>query len=242
MAEQNDDAYDYASIDPGYYDAVFKRGAGIQSKWHHSKFRHVRRQMPADYERHLDIACGPGTFIGTLENNAYSLGVDLAEPQIQFAQREYGTESHEFKVVPAGKLPLEDESFDIVTLIELIEHLEYPVIEELLAESKRVLKPGGRVVLTTPNYGSLWPLLEKIVNARSEVSYEDQHITFFKQKRLLALLQGLKFTHCEVSTFQGVAPFLAGINWKLADVVQNIENPLLSFGMGFLLLGVAQKD
>ena len=42
-----------------------------------------------------------------------------------------------------------------------------------LKEAHRVLAPGGKILLTTPNYGSLWPLLEKIVNARAEVTYEE---------------------------------------------------------------------
>lgn len=242
MAQQEQATYDYASIDSGYYDHVFHRNAGIQSKWHHLKFNHVRARLPEDYTRHLDIGCGPGTFIGTLGGAARSTGIDLADPQIQYALREYKTDSHDFQCVPAGELHFDDNAFDVVTIIELIEHLEPDVIESLLGEARRVLSPGGKIILTTPNYGSLWPLLEKVVNARSEVSYEDQHITFFKREGLLNVLEGSGFTQCSATTFQGSAPFLAALNWKLADLVQNIENPVLSRGMGFLLLGEGYKS
>lgn len=236
-----DATYDYAGIDPGYYDRVFQRNAGIQSKWHHLKFKHVRAQMPGGEVRHLDIGCGPGTFIGTLSPETHSLGTDLADPQIQFALNEYKTENHDFQCIPAGDMPFDDASFDVVTIIEIIEHLEMEVIEVMLKEAHRVLAPGGKILLTTPNYGSLWPVLEKIVNARAEVTYEDQHITFFKRGRLKALLERTGFEAASATTFQGIAPFMAALSWKLADAVQIVENPLLSRAMGFLLLGTGLK-
>jgi len=241
VSQQEQATYDYGSIDSGYYDHVFHRSAGIQSKWHHAKFKHVRAHMPANYTRHLDIGCGPGTFIGTLGADARSIGVDLADAQIQYALREYGTDTHDFQCMPAGNFHFDDEAFDVVTIIEVIEHLKTDVIESLLLEAHRILSPGGKILITTPNYGSLWPLLEKIVNARSEVSYEDQHITFFKRKRLLDLLKRSGFIQSSATTFQGSAPFFAALSWKLADVFQQVENPLLSGGMGFLLLGEGFK-
>ncbi len=233
--------YDYDAIGPGYYDEVFRRNAGIQSKWHHLKFAHVRRQLPAGCRRLLDIGCGPGTFIGTLPAAMDCTGTDLANPQIDYANSEYGTPAHRFVCVKEGALPFGDASFDAVTLIELIEHLPRAVIEPLLRDAMRVLKPGGKLVLTTPNYASLWPLLEKIVNAKAPVTYEDQHISSFTPGRLRALLRGLGFDQVRAATFQGVAPFSAALGWKLADRLQIIENPLLRPGLGFLLLGTAFK-
>lgn len=241
MSIQPSATYDYDAIGPGYYDEVFRRGTGIQSKWHHLKFTHVRRQLPPDCKRLLDIGCGPGTFIGTLPDTIDATGTDLATAQIDYANASYGTASHRFLCVSAGPMPFEANTFDAVTLVELIEHLDLPVIEGLLAEGLRVLKPGGKLILTTPNYASFWPLLEKVVNAKAPVTYEDQHITFFKPGRLRALLTGLGFARVRVSTFQGAAPFSAALSWKLADRLQNVENPLLRPALGFLLLGEAYK-
>ncbi|MFP6582963.1 MAG: methyltransferase domain-containing protein [Candidatus Hydrogenedentota bacterium] len=229
--------YDYDSIDAGYYDKVYHRATGSQSKWHHLKFRHVRRAMPDTFDKHLDIACGPGTFIGSLTDPGHSLGTDIAQAQVDYASSQYTSDNHEFQCVPPGPLPFEDDRFDAVTLIELIEHLEVQVVKDLLTEVRRVLKPGGKVVLTTPNYGSLWPLLEIAVNRMSELSYEDQHINLFKKARLKQTLQEVGFEEPSVTTFQGLAPFSAAIHWKLADAWQRIENPILQPALGFLLLG-----
>jgi hypothetical protein len=84
-------------------------------------------------------------------------------------------------------------------------------------------------------------LLEKVVNAKAPVTYEDQHISFFTPGRLRAMLNALGFARVSVATFQGLAPFTAALHWKLADRVQMIENPLLKPGLGFLLLGTAYK-
>jgi SAM-dependent methyltransferase len=242
MAEEQSVRYDYDAIGPGYYDEVFRRGSGIQSKWHHLKFRHVSAQFSPGVRDHLDIGCGPGTFIGTLPAEMPCVGTDLAAAQIGYANREYGSADHRFLCVRDASLPFDDAQFDVVTLIELIEHLERPLIQSLLADARRVLRPGGQLLLTTPNYASLWPLLEKFVNAQASVSYEDQHITFFTPRRLRALLGSAGFSGVRVTTFQGLAPFAAALSWKLADRLQTVENPLLARGMGFLLLGSARKD
>lgn len=241
MTQQHTNRYNYDAIDPGYYDKVFRRGAGVQSKWHHLKFKQVWAQFPASARDHLDIGCGPGTFIGMLPYTLRCVGMDLASPQIEYARREYGTDSHTFQCAGDSTLPFDNDAFDVVTLIELIEHLEPPFIESLLREAKRVMRPGGRIILTTPNYASLWPLLERIVNARAPITYEHQHISFFTPGRLRTLLDQMGFGAIRVSTFMGASPFFAALSWKLADRIQIIENPLLEYGLGFLLLGLADK-
>ena len=71
--------YDYDRIPVGYYDAVFERHRGVQSKWHHHKFeRFLAAVHPG--ERLCDVGSGPGTFIGLLPDTDQATGVDLAQP------------------------------------------------------------------------------------------------------------------------------------------------------------------
>lgn len=234
--------FDYASISPGYYDEVYLRGRGVQSAWHHLKFDYLRRMMPKNYSNHLDIGCGPGTFIGTLPAERRSLGIDIATSQVQYAQEHYQTEFHTFAQENVlEELSFDEGSFDVVTIIELIEHLPMSELDSLFSIAAHVLSPGGLLLVTTPNYGSLWPVLEKVVNHLGEVTYEDQHISLFKRASLSALLERTGFEAPTVTTFHGVAPFLAAANWGLARTIHRVETPALRWGMGFLLLGVGQK-
>lgn len=234
--------FDYASIAPGYYDEIFLRGRGVQSAWHHLKFDYLRRMMPENYSNHLDIGCGPGTFIGTLPAERRSLGIDIATSQIQYAQAHYGTEYHAFaRENVLEEMPFEEGSFDVVTIVELIEHLPMSDLDPLLSAAAHALSPAGVLLVTTPNYGSLWPLLEKAVNRLGEVTYEDQHISLFKRRSLLDLLERVGFEAPSVTTFHGVAPFLAAANWNLASAVHRVETPFFQWGMGFLLLGIGRK-
>lgn len=242
MQHVDQKSFDYASIPTGYYDDIFRREKGAQSAWHHLKFSTVRAAMPPHYRDHLDIGCGAGTFISTLAPERRSTGVDIAEAQIEYAKQHYGTESHRFICIDAMKeLPFSENAFDVVTMVEIIEHLPMTENRRLLEEALRVLRPGGRIVLTTPNYASFWPILESIVNRLGDVSYEDQHISPFNRGKLTRLLEDAGFGRISVSTFQGLSPFLAAVSWNGARRTHRLEGRFLRAGMGFLLLGQGEK-
>jgi hypothetical protein len=72
-------AYSYDSIPVGYFDAVFQRRAGVQSKWHHDKFRRIIAEI-GKTGRHLDFGCGPGTLIGLLDQEVRSVDSTSLRP------------------------------------------------------------------------------------------------------------------------------------------------------------------
>ena len=237
---QDEGAFDYGSIATGYYDDVYHRRRGIQSKWHHLKFRRVSQELQPG-ARHLDIGCGPGTFIGQLPATVQSIGVDLAAPQVAYAKSRYGRDGKTFQVVPASGLPFEADSFDAVTSVELLEHLTLAEGRQHLEEALRVLKPGGQLTLTTPNYRSLYPLLEMIVNRVGEVSYAEQHITHYHPAKLRALLSDCGFREVAVSAYMFAAPFLAPLGWGFSDRIAAWEPRFLTDRLGFLLFATARK-
>ncbi len=233
-------AYDYDSIPVGYYDALFQRGWGTRSKWHHLKFARFYREMTGA-RRHLDIGCGPGTFIGSLDAARHSIGIDIAEPQIAYAKERYGGLGCDFQRVDSGPLPFGDSSFDTVTIIELIEHLPPDESIALIRESLRVLEPDGTLLISTPNYGSCWPVVEVMIARFGGLSYAEQHITHFDRASLGRFLEGAGGTEVVVRAHMGLAPFVAAIGWRLADFVSSLEADWLVNLYGLLLFAKVRK-
>jgi 2-polyprenyl-3-methyl-5-hydroxy-6-metoxy-1,4-benzoquinol methylase len=233
--------FDYDSIPVGYYDEIFQRRQGMQSKWHHLKFNRVREEFPARGV-HVDVACGPGTFMGTLPPATHSVGVDISEPQINYARQHYTSSNRSFKTMQPGLLDFPDASTDIATSIELIEHISKDEAVRLLRECHRILKPGGKMVITTPNYAFLWPVIELVLNKLGKVSYDEQHITKYTPDKLRQLLADAGFTTVKVETCLWSAPFAAALGWNFSDLIARLEPGFVTKNLGHLLIGVATKQ
>jgi 2-polyprenyl-3-methyl-5-hydroxy-6-metoxy-1,4-benzoquinol methylase len=107
------------------------------------------------------------------------------------------------------------ESFDNLTSIEVIEHLSHVDLRNFFEAAAYLLRPGGRMVITTPNYCSLWPVLEVFLNKFSDINYAEQHVTKFTIFNIEKLLQHIypefkdKFKRETLTTTHLAAPFFA---------------------------------
>jgi 2-polyprenyl-3-methyl-5-hydroxy-6-metoxy-1,4-benzoquinol methylase len=219
----------YDQISPGYYDLVYRRGRGVQWFWHHHRFGVVTEGLPASSRRIIDLGCGPGTFLGNLKAPfEYALGIDLAAPQIAYAQSRYHRPGLEFRVGDVTALD-PAERFDVAVSIEVVEHLRPEDTQSFLSAIYDLLEPGGTLVLTTPNYRSLWLVLEWLVSKLGPVDYREQHINPFDRKRLRREAEQAGFVDVRCQTFFVIAPFLAAISGRLADRVLRWERRLLPF-------------
>ena len=99
----------------------------------------------------LDIASGEGYGSASLSKFACSVvGVDIDSKSVEYANQKYGDRPNlEFVVGACEAIPLPSQSVDIVTSFETIEH--HNKHEEMMQEIKRVLKPGGLVIISSPN-------------------------------------------------------------------------------------------
>jgi len=101
-------------------------------------------------KRVLDIACGEGYGAAALQKAgaANVIGVDIAEDVCLHARDRYGLDA---RVGSAERIPLADGSVDVVVSFETIEHVPDP--HRFLDECVRVLGPGGKLIISTPNKG-----------------------------------------------------------------------------------------
>ena len=108
--------------------------------------------------RVLDVGCGRGEILrSTAALGARAFGVDYARVAVQLSRQV--TRSDGGSDVPVGVyqasalfLPFESGSFDRVLMLDIVEHLYPAELRVALAEARRVLKPGGRIVIhTAPN-------------------------------------------------------------------------------------------
>ncbi|MFP4470142.1 MAG: class I SAM-dependent methyltransferase [Bacteroidales bacterium] len=128
-----------------------------------------------------------------------------------------------------GFLP--DDHYDLVTLIEVIEHLTAEDIRELIGFARRKLKAGGKLVITTPNFASFWPALEMMLNRFSDVKYQEQHITRFSYFNVKTKLGGIVdgfHDHFRIgykTTTHLLTPFVAAFSFTLASQISSAVSP-----------------
>jgi 2-polyprenyl-3-methyl-5-hydroxy-6-metoxy-1,4-benzoquinol methylase len=232
--------YDYEKeIPAGFYDKIYQRKAGVRYCWHDLKFRAVAAHLPR-VKRLLDIGCGPGTFIGNYLGGIDCLGTDFSAAQIQYANRHYADDLHRFSTRPVASLVESGDRFDAITMIELVEHLAVADAARLFAEARELLSADGILIVTTPNYRSLWPIIERGVNLVSPVSYEQQHVNKYRRNRLISELIEAGYRRVTVTTAVGLAPFAAVFGPRPVRWFHALEARLGHLGCGNLLLAVAR--
>jgi ubiquinone/menaquinone biosynthesis C-methylase UbiE len=137
-------------------------------------------------------------------------------------------------------LPLSAESFDCVLMSEVIEHLEAPQIS--IREAARVLRSGGRLLITTPNYRSFWPLMEWAVdrlNMAPKMAGE-QHISRFYPASLKKLLVESGFITEYAGSIYNLSPFLSLVSSEKAK--RQLQRELGGQSVwGMILVAVAVK-
>jgi len=104
----------------------------------------IRRYVPLEGARMLDIGCGIGTYVRKLRDCSDRVyGVDIDQARVR--QGKTGS----LAVAVSERLPFAEQAFDMVLLNEVIEHVQDDT--QTLREACRVVRPGGHVVVFAPN-------------------------------------------------------------------------------------------
>ena len=120
-----------------------------------------RRSEGMREPRLLDIGCGTGGNLETLSKFGEAEGVDISREALDFCRARGLANVREGA---AETLPYGDESFDLVTGLDVVEHLDDDVAG--LREMRRVLRPGGRCLLFVPAFMFLWGVQDDISHHR----------------------------------------------------------------------------
>ena len=149
-------------------------------------------------DRALDIGCGTGKFTAAMaQAGAHTVGVEVAEAALERARARHP--GLDFRLVPIdGPLPLEDGSFDLVWASEVIEHVADTA--RWLSEVRRVLAPGGRLLVTTPSHGRLRVALGGVERFSEPLG---DHLHLYTKRSLGSLLGEFGFGEVRVRAVDG---------------------------------------
>lgn len=129
----------------------------------------------------FDIGAATGFFLKIAKNRGYSVsGVEMSQYAASIAS-EAGIEVSSGDMM---SMSIKPEEFDVVTMLDVLEHMTEPFKE--ISEVRRILKPGGLLLVNTPNGQSL---LSKILKTRWHLVLPPEHLFYFSPKNLALFLE-----------------------------------------------------
>jgi SAM-dependent methyltransferase len=140
-------------------------------------------------QRALDLGCGDGRLTRELDA-AETVAADVSDVALARAAGCVPA-ARLVSLDPDAPLPLEDGSFDLVLCAETVEHVRD--VQLLLSEVRRVLRPGGRLAVTTPAHGRATALRAAIGGFERAFPPLSPHLRFLSRRSLADLLDGVGF-------------------------------------------------
>jgi 2-polyprenyl-3-methyl-5-hydroxy-6-metoxy-1,4-benzoquinol methylase len=168
----------------------------------------------------LDIGSGTGFFMQLATKNGYSVkGVELSEYGAQYAKNKLGLTVFQGEIADAG---FAQESFDIITLWHILEHVHDPRI--FLAQVNRLLKKNGLLALEVPNIGSQ---VARISGVNWELMAPKEHFYYFNETTIGRYIEMSGFNLVSMRTFYWTTP--AMLLRAHAEKQQGAKNLLLRY-------------
>lgn len=220
----------------------------LRSFWHRNKLLAIKSLVKMNRDSTvLDLGTGSGNFELEFASKVKSItGIDYNDEAINFIKKMVVRERiNNVRLLVADLREISSiknlGKFDLIILIDVIEHLEMTDIKRMIKGFNKLLLGGGRICIITPNYGSLWSIIEKLMD-RYNLSPHlegDQHLTFFNMRGLKNLFLNQGYNVEKLASFN-LFSFAVPNGW-LSSVLCKIELmiPLLP---GNLIIGVFSKN
>jgi 2-polyprenyl-3-methyl-5-hydroxy-6-metoxy-1,4-benzoquinol methylase len=162
----------YADTHVGWQDT----SSSVYRRWANHAAAHLRGWLPQEKGATcLDLGCGPGNVLYMLRELGYSntAGVDISEAWMPVARQicpnvtqgdaiEYLQERH--------------QQFDLITAFDLIEHLRKDQVLDFLDLLYQALRPGGSIILQTPNAESPWGCMHRYHDLTHELAFDPRSL------------------------------------------------------------------
>lgn len=172
-------------VPPDWYHRSIRENI-FQRFWHARRFRQVRSLALLVKGTAVDVGSADGVFTSVIllaTGASHITGVDVLDASVQWANDHWKNESRlSFQVADGHQLPFENSSFDAAFCMEALEHVVDPV--KVLTEMKRVVRPGGYVMVMTPTdsflFRTIWFVWTRV---RGHI-WDGTHIQSFKKHKL----------------------------------------------------------
>ncbi len=172
----------------GYYETYWKKGKGTFSGDQQGYAENFRRWMTAQligmppHTRILEVGCGDASFTKELAKFSPDItAIDISESQIaENAANHSAIKFLQHDV--AERFPFADHSFGVIWCSEVLEHLFDPAFA--LREMHRILKPGGKLLVTVPYHGVFKNLLITLFKFDEHYTPSNPHIRFYTKNTL----------------------------------------------------------
>jgi 2-polyprenyl-3-methyl-5-hydroxy-6-metoxy-1,4-benzoquinol methylase len=217
----------------------------VQRFWHFTKKIVVDRMLPPSAgELVIDAGCGSGVIADHLASSgAEVIGVDANPEAIGFAAAEFARPNLRFvRRLVDDEMTLE-RAADKFYSLEVIEHIYRPQGVAMLRNFHRLLRRGGKALITTPNYHSLWPLLEWTLDtfALAPKMAGEQHVERYHRRKLAEAVREAGFAISTIRTICLASPWMAPVSWKLATAAAKSELRI-PLPLGCILVAVLTKS
>lgn len=220
---------DTVAIDGEYqHRATHQSRYAAQRFWHQKRFEVCFELLElAPGMRVLDAGCGSGVFSERIARSpgVHVVAVDANDAAVAFAQRKYACANLEVRRGHVDELAFEPQTFDRIACLEVIEHIHVEQARAMLRAFARLLRPGGRLLLSTPNARSAWPAIEWALDRlKLTAAMEgEQHVVTYDATTLARLGASVGLEVRANKTLFVAAPWLAGLSWSAAERLHRLE-------------------